>query len=164
MSNSVTFTFQSLPTNTDELKLLKEFSLSTPFEAAALTVLAMHAYTLDMNKGIDMFNAIKGPQPLSNYDKQFLRDRLIGKEYLPSSYMAGSSPSNNYTPTTPFTITVSDNPYSYDENGYVKLYIQSSGADTARPIKLRNKREQWFLWENMLLPSIRQPAVNDPWA
>ncbi len=164
MATSKTFTFAVLPTNKAELMALPEYSLNSPFATAALTVLAMHAYTLNAQNGIEMFDAIKGPQPLSTYDKQFLKDRLSGKEYLPSSYMQGSSPQNGYTPTTPFTITVSDNPYSYDEQNYAKLYIVSSGADSPRPIKLRAKGEQWFLWENMLMPSIRVPVAQDPWA
>ncbi len=164
MANSKTFVFSKLPMTVAELKALPEISLSTPFEAAALTVLAMHTYTVNVEQGIEMFNAIKGPQPLSAYDKQFLKDRLNGKEYLPCSYFEGSSPENNYTPTIPYTITISDNPYSYDEAGYVKLYIKSTGADSPRPVKLRGKGEQWFLWENMLLPSIRVPVEADPWA
>ncbi len=164
MATSKTFTFATLPTTKAQLTALPEYALNSPFATAALTVLAMHAYTLNTQNGIEMFDAIKGPQPLSAYDKQFLKDRLSGKEYLPSSYMQGSSPQNGYTPTTPYTITVSDNPYSYDEQNYAKLYITSSGADYPRPIKLRAKGEQWFLWENMLLPSIRVPVAQDPWA
>ncbi len=164
MTNRTEFTFQTLPTTLADLSALPQFSLKTPFETAALTVLALHAYTLDAEKGIEMLNALKGPQPLSAYDKQFLKDRLSDKKYLPGSYMEGSSVQNNYTPAAPYTIAVFENPYSYAEAGYAKLFLKSSGADTERALKLRQKGEQWFLWENMLLPSIRVPAAQDPWA
>ncbi len=164
MTNSMSFTFSALPTNVRELMALPEYALTSPQATAALTVLAMHGYTLNSEEGIAMINALKGPQELTGYDKQFLRDRLQGKEYLPSSYMLGSSPENSYTPTTPYTITVYENPYSYTEQGYSRLLIKSTGADTERPIVLRQKGNQWFLWENLLLPSIRPPAVTDPWA
>ncbi len=164
MTNCQTFIFATLPTCVAELTALPEAALNSPFCTAALTVVAMHAYTLNTQQGIDMINVLKGPQPLSVYDKQFLRDRLAASKYLPSSYMQGSSVQNNYTPTVPYSITVCENPYSYAEAGYAKLFLRSSGADTERPVKLRQKGEQWFLWENMLMPSIRVPAAQDPWA
>lgn len=71
---------------------------------------------------------------------------------------------NNYTPSEPFTITVSADPHSYDQEGYVKLFIRSGGADSPRPIVLRQKGEQWFLWQQLLMSAIRTPAAQDPWA
>ena len=165
MSQSKTFQFSGIPTSVAEFSALPEAVLSDPFQAAALTVLALCRYCSDPQMGIDMLNAIKGPQPLSVYEQQFLRDRLSGKAYVPYSYFADTSVENNYTPTTPLTITIKDDPYSYAEDGYAKLLIQSSGADQPRPIKLRRKGQtQWFLWEQFLLPDIRQPAKDDPWA
>ena len=100
---------------------------------------------------------------MSAYDKQFLRDRLTGKFYKPRSYFKGTSPENNYQPTE-YTVEVFDNPYSYQSEGYVTLWLVSSGADSPRQIKLRKKGNQWFLWENFLLPDIRIPKADDPWA
>ena len=159
-----TFKFNAIPTNVEELKALPEAALTTPFAAAALSVLAFCRYGTDKQAAIDMINFLKGPQPLSNYDIQFLRDRLGGKEYKPFSFFDGSSPQNNYTPSQPYTITVSDNPYSYTQDGYAVLYLTSSGADNPRPVKLRRKGEQWFLWEIQYLSDIRTPAADDPWA
>ena len=165
MGKNETFTFNGIPKNVAELSALPEAALTNPFQAAALTVLALCRYCEDTQSGIDMLNWLKGPQPLSTYEQQFLRDRLRGKAYVPNSYFAGTSPQNNYTPPQPLTVIVKDDPYSYVEEGYAKLLIQSSGADTARPIKMRRKgQETWFLWEQFLLPDIRQPVANDPWA
>ena len=165
MTRSETFTFNQIPANAAELSALPEAVLQTPFQAAALTVLALCRYCDDKQAGIDMLNFLKGPQPLSAYEKQFLQDRLTGKSYVAFSYLGGTSPENNYTPAQPLAITVSDNQYSYAEEGYAKLQIQSSGADSPRPISLRRKgQEQWFLWEQFLLPDIRKPVEADPWA
>lgn len=161
---SKTFTFNSLPKNVDELKALPESALATPFAAAALTVLALCEYEENAAVCIDMLNFLKGPQPLSPFETQFLRDRLVGKSYVPRSYFSGTSPQNNYEPSQPYTLTVFDGPYSYKDQGYAMLYIRSSGADSQRQIKLRAKGDQWFLWENFLLPDIRKPAELDPWA
>ena len=163
-NRSETFTFQSLPCSTEELKALPEASLSTPFAAAALTVCALCEYAKDPQKGIDMLNFLKGPQPLSTFEKQFLTDRFRDKKYVPVSYFAGAVPQNNYEPSKPYRLTISDNPYSYQENGYAVLYLTSGGADNPRQIKLRQKGEQWFLWEQMILSDIRKPAAEDPWA
>ena len=165
MSQSKTFQFASVPASVAEFTALPEAALSDPFQAAALTVLALCRYCSDPQAGIEMLNAIKGPQPLSNYEQQFVRDRLSGKQYVPFSYFAGATVENNYTPSTPLSITIKDDPYSYAEDGYAKLLIQSSGADQPRPIKLRRKGQtHWFLWEQFLLSDIRQPVKDDPWA
>ncbi|MBQ6554117.1 MAG: hypothetical protein IJR45_07650 [Firmicutes bacterium] len=159
-----TFTFNSVPAGVQELSLLPEAVLTSPFAAAALSVLAFCRYGEDTQAAIDMINFLKGPQPLSNYDIQFLRDRLAGKGYKPFSFFEGSSPQNNYTPAVPYTITVSDNPYSYNNEGYATLYLKSSGADSERPVTLRKKGEQWFLWQITFLSDIRTPAADDAWA
>lgn len=158
------FRFAELPRTVTGLRNLPEVVLATPFQTAALVVAVLCRYGQDVAATIEMLNFLKGPQPLTNYDMQFMRDRLGGKEYLPFSYFAGASVTNNYTPTRPYTITVEENPYSYSEQNYAKLFIRSAGADSARPITLRRKGEQWFLWEHSLLPDIRKPVAEDPWA
>jgi len=159
------FTFQAVPQSVAELAAMPESALTSPFQAAALTVLALCRYVQDAPSGIDLLNHIKGPQPLSPYEQQFLRDRLRDKAYLPLSYFAGATPQNNYTPSLPLTLTVMEDPYSYAEAGYAKLLVRSAGADQPRPIKLRAKGQTaWFLWEQFLLSDIRQPVADDPWA
>lgn len=160
-----TFTFDKLPQSLTELEALPEAALTTPYQAAALTVAALCRYAEDPQAAIAMLNYLKGPQPLSTYEQQFLKDRLSGKAYKPFSFFKGATPENNYTSAQPFQITVFDGPYSFLEAGYAKLMIRSSGADNPREIKLRQKGTggQWFLWENFLLSDIRQPKEADPW-
>ncbi len=166
MSNkSETFTFEALPESVAEMKALPEASLDTPFKAAALTVCALCAYAAAPQIGTDMLNFLKGPQPLSVSEQQFLKDRFRdGKTYVPFSYFEGAVPENDYTPSQPFKVTVSTNAYSFSDQGYATLHIKSGGADSARQVKLRQKGNQWFLWEQFLLPDIRKPKSQDPWA
>ena len=156
-----TFTFGSVPSSASEIRVP-----SDPFETAALTVLVLCNYKNNVAATIDMLNVLKGPQPMSQYEIQFLKERLAGKEYKPYSFFAGSSPENGYTPASPLRITVEDNPYSYQDQNYATLHIKSSGADSLRQVKLRCKPStgEWFLWENMLLSDIRIPVADDPWA
>ncbi|MBP5696824.1 MAG: hypothetical protein J6X11_09325 [Treponema sp.] len=159
-----TITFNALPQNCAELEALPQAKLTDPFEVSALVVAVLCRYEESPDDCIAMLNLLKGPQPLSNYEKQFLKDRLVGKYYVPRSYFNGTSPQNNYEPTKPYSVTISENAHSHDQEGYIMLWITSSGADSQRSVKLRKKGDQWFLWENYLMPDIRKPAAEDPWA
>lgn len=160
---SVTFTFKEVPKTKDDLLKIPEFSLDTPFKAAALTTLVLLNYENNVEKTIEMLNVLKGPKPLSIYDIQFIRDRISDKPYVVASYFEGSNPTNNYEYNKPLKITIHEDKYSYDNEGYAKLTIQSSGADSKRPIVLREKDGKWYLWENLLLADIRKPARISGW-
>lgn len=161
---SETFTFPALPESLEELRALPETALDTPFKAAALTVLALCAYAAEPEIGAEMLNFLKGPQPLTPYEKQFLADRFRDSKLVPFSFFKGACPENDYTPEEPFTLTVNTNPYSYAESGYASLWLTSGGADSPRQVKLRSKGDKWFLWEQFLLSGIRTPKSQDPWA
>lgn len=162
--NQQQFSFTQLPNTVYELQQLPEASLSTPFQTASLTVLALAYYPFNHDVSIQMLDFLKGYQPLTAYDKQFLADRFRDKDYVPRSYFQGANVQNNYQPATPLTITVMENPYSYEQAGYAKLFLQSSGADSPRPIVLRQAKDgKWYLWEQMLLADIRPPASQNPW-
>lgn len=165
-NRSETFSFSSLPADPQALKALPEASLDSPFKTAALTVVALCRYEQDPDAAVEMLNVLKGPAPVSTYEKQFIRERLAGKGYKILSYFAGATPENGYQPTTPYTITVSENPYSFDTENWATLYVTSSGADDPRPIKLRKKPStgQWFLNDIQCLSDIRLPVEADPWA
>jgi len=162
-NKSETFTFQSLPESLEELKELPEATLDTPFKTAALTLCALCVYSKDEEVGKEMLNWLKGPQPLSNAELQFLKERITGRTHVPFSYFAGAKPDNDYTPDEPFTLTISDNPYSYQNQNYAVMHLKSGGADSPRQIKLRKKGNQWLLWEQFVLVDIRAPKSADPW-
>ena len=155
-----------LPANVEELKSMPQAQFATPFDTAVLAVAVMCNYEKDVQSTIDMINYLKGPQPLSTYDIQFIRDRLAGKGYVPRSYIRGTSPDNDYAlPAAPYEIEVSDNPYSYTNEGYATLWLTASGADSPRQVTLRRKGDgQWLLWQITFLSDVRQPKSSDPWA
>jgi len=100
------------------------------------------------------------------FEKQFIKERLSGKYYKTFSYFAGATPENAYVPTKPYTIVVTETPYSYPQENYATMYVTSSGADSPRGIRLRKKPStgQWFLVEIQCLSDIRVPVEADPWA
>ena len=130
------------------MQTLPEASLDTPFKTAALTVLALCAYTADRNIGTEMLNWLRGPRPLNGQDISFLNDRFRD------------------TPSEPYTIIIESNHVSSEEQGYIKLFIPCGGADDPRPIKMRQRGSdgKWFLWEQYLLTGVRTPKAADPWA
>lgn len=159
-------TFKELPTTVDMLRSLPEANLKEPYYAAALLIPALCLWPKDEKAAIEMLNFLKGPEGLSTREIQFIKERFRGKDYLPFSYFKGTSPENGYKPSSPYTVTVSTVPTSFDEAGYAKLYLQSSGADSPRPVQIRKKESsgQWFLWDQMLLSEIRVPVSENPWA
>ena len=165
LSSEETFTFAALPESLAEMKALPEATLASPFATAALTVCALCVYAADKSIGTEMLNFLRGPRPLSNHDISFLNDRFSDGHHVPFSYFKGAVPANDYTPDTPFTITVTSGPYSDANEGYKKLYIKSGGADSPREIVLSKLGDgRWMLWDQFLLMSIRKPKSDDPWA
>lgn len=157
--------FADLPETLEAFKALEQASLSDPFDTAALTVVALCMFPLDRELCYQMIDHLRGPRPMSGMDKQFIADRFLDKDYVPRSYFEGAVPDNDYMPTAPYTITVSSDSHSYDEQGIAKLFIPSGGADSPRSIKLRQAKDgKWYLWEQYLLAGIRQPESSNPWA
>ena len=140
--------------------------MDSAFKTTALTILALCRYETSPEDAFAMLDFLKGPAEVSGYEKQFIRERLQGKAYIPRSYLAGATPQNGYQPTTPYKVTVIENPYSFDNENWATLYVASGGADNPRNIKLRKKPStgQWFLNDIQCLSEIRVPVSEDPWA
>lgn len=165
-NHAETVTLSALPQSLAELQALPQADLQSPYGTAALAVAALCRYETSVDDCVQMLDFLRGPRPLSPMDKQFLRDRLVGKAYVPISYFEGTSPQNDYTPSVPYRITVKKNPYSENGADFLTLYVHSSGADSDRIVEVRRKPStgQWFLWEAKCLSDIRVPVSADPWA
>lgn len=167
MSKKSTFTFEKLPMSLEEMKSLPEISMDDAFKTAALSLLALCAYSVDREAGREMLDFLRGPRPMSPAELQFLNDRLMdGKDYVARSYFEGATPENEYTPTAPYTVKVISNQYSKLEGGnYMQLWIHSGGADSSRSVTLRKTGSgTWYLWEQNLLSDIRITKSQDAWA
>ena len=158
-------TVSSVPTTSELFSALPQNDLSKPENTCVMFLLALALYLKDSDAGVAALNTLRGPRPLSNYDIQFLRDRLCGKSYLPLAYFGGATPANNYVPSTPLTLEVIADSRPQDiEEGYLRLFLKTAGADSPRPIKLRQKGDFWYLWEySSILSGIRIPSEADAW-
>lgn len=161
-----TFTFEKLPQTLEELMALKEAELKTPYQAAALAVVALCAYSKNPTISFEMLDFLNGPDEVSTYTKQFIKERLTDKSYLPLSFFEGAKAENNYTPVVPYKITVFSNSYSFTEENWGTIYVTSGGADNPRSIKVRKKPStgQWFVNDIQILAGIKAPMTTDPWA
>lgn len=157
----------AIPSTLEEMKELPESSLTNAEDTALLTIAAFARYKENPEEALRMIDFLKGPAEVSAYEKQFIKDRFATQDFIPMSYFKGSSPENGYTPSAPYEITIIDNPHGKDQlsEGYLTLYLKSSGADSPRMLKFRNKPStgQWFLHEQFVLVSIKEPVSSD-WA
>ena len=158
---------QKIPENLQEFEVLAAKG-QQPECICALFLCAMALFERDKEAGTAAMNLLRGPKPMTPYDCQFLRDRLRGKSYLPLAYFEGATPGNNYQPRVPYMLNVLADPRPQDvEPGYLRVFLTTSGADSPRPLKLRQKVStgEWFLWEySSILSGIRIPVAEDSWA
>ena|SRR3989338_2313859 len=88
--------------------------------------------------------------------------RLDDKPYVARSYVAGTSPENNYTLPKECSVTfrLQDKYVGDVEKGDYKVFVWSSGADSARPVTCkRNDNGVWKAHEfSTLTVGIRAPT------
>ena len=157
--------FSNLPDTFEQFTSMPQAALSTPFDTAAMAVLAFCFYPQNSELSLEMVNYLRGSRPLSPMDKSFIKDRFRDSDYVPRSYFKGATPQNDYQPSQPYTVKVAENPYSYQNQNYAKLFVFSGGADNPRELVMRLAKDgKWYLWEQFILVGIRQPESSDPWA
>ena len=167
---TVAFTFNALPRNIEELKTLevnnREF-FEDPHFVTALFICCLNRITENSADAWEMINYLRthtatvgqnGIQKVSNENMlNIVSSDLVGKDkngYPVAnglrSYFAGSSPENLYTPTQPYCVTVVEagSETNYTNNGieYIRLYVETSGADSAiGPLILRKTNNHGWL-------------------
>lgn len=158
-------TFEQLPKTAQDLEaLLALYPQSDARHAGAFFLASLVRYVDSAEDGLAMIDLLRGPRPMNDMDKDFVKDRLRDKTYLPRAYFEGAKPDNDYTPDIPLTLMVYDDPMKAEE-GYLYIQVATTGADSRRRITLREKDGQYYLWEySNVLTGIRLPASQDPWS
>ena len=155
----------------NSLEEIKDIDRSDPFVVAGLVVHSICTYSTNKEESLRMIAYLmdENIQPMSNLLIQEIEECMRDKEdYIGKSYFIGSNPSNNYEPSIPLEIEIKDNPYSYENEGYARLLLHSSGADSDRFITLRKTKDnRYLLFSDTirgLLAGIRVPESENPWA
>lgn len=156
--------FQQLPQTASDMQAMVDlYSQADARIICAFFHAALVRYPESAEDCFAMMDILRGPQPLSDTDKAFIKERLSDKLYLPRAYFEGAVPQNEYQPEDPWTIIIYDDPVTPPE-GYAYTMVKTSGADSSRRIVMRIKDDLNYLWEyNAALLSIRLPASEDPW-
>jgi len=153
--------FTVLPKTLAELTASPYNDLRTPISTAALFVVALNAYSQNRDESIAMINYLRGPDPLNSDDIRFLDERmaLSNREgCLARSYLKGATPQNGYTPSQPYTVEITDNPYSYYDQDHATVSVRCGGSGDPRSIAMRKAADGlWYLGE-LSLPDVIQPA------
>ena len=156
----ITYTFNALPRNIEELKTLevndREY-FNSPHFVTALFICCLNRLPDNSSDAWNMINYLRTHTATvgeNNIMKMYKGDMQNIVQFLlepddngfPSSnglrsYFAGSSPDNQYTPTTPYRVTIVEKSDVYTtEDGILcaKLYVESSGSDNLMgALKLR---------------------------
>jgi len=129
-----TVTFSREPVSVEDLK---DLDITDEYISACAIMFALKMYETDPETSIEMLDYMMDlDREPSNYDKDFLKNQFSQYPYVIRSYFKDSTPDNSYT-VDELTLTLSENIYSRQEEGYVKIYLKSNGADSERGITLR---------------------------
>lgn len=164
----ITYTFNALPRNIEELKTLevndREY-FNSPHFVTALFICCLNRMTDNSADAWNMINYLRTHTAtvgednilkVSNVVMQDIVQHLLDNDIngFPvsnglRSYFAGSSPDNRYEPTKPYQVTIVEQSDMYTtEDGYLcaKLYVESSGDDNlVGPLKLRKFDDHGWL-------------------
>lgn len=157
----------------DSKEKMMEVDRTNPYNVAALLVHAICNYDInDDSKFVEMLEYLEGEfQTITPLAKQSIKDRMLQNDkysFIGKSYFVGAVPGNDYNPSIPYEIDVTENDYSDDAEGYKRLFLKSGGADSIRPITLRLAKDgNYYVWSDSymgLLSDIRPVESSNPWA
>ena len=152
---------------------LENTTRSNPYNVVGLFVKLLATYNPKKeNDFYEKLQFLQGDfQPLSALMKQNIKDRMLQNDkysYIGKSYFTGATPENDYTPSIPYELEISENAYSDVEEGIKKLFVKSGGADSLRGVMVRLAKDgNYYIWSDSfmgLLTDIRKPESKNPWA
>ena len=187
------FTFLTVPTCYEDIV---QYKLDSPYKTMALLILAFRTWTpenpsvcLEMldyltNTAVDSGKTDSQGNKLSKrlsehqFWVDFVRDRMRQNNkyrYIGNAYLEGATPSNDYTPTEPITITVRQSvydPYHSSDTHLTdptlkQVLISLAGADNDRySLFYQDQRGDWRVfgdnWKG-LLTDVKTPTEDIPW-
>ena len=158
------YILKSLPIVLEDLKTLPQADLLNPYKTAALTILALYAYSQEPKEGLAMLEFLKGSEIVTSEEKNFMEEYFEERPFAPMAYFKGSTPENDYTPTGDYRLDIYSNGKSNQEYGSMKVFIKCLGANNASKfVRLKKEGAQWYLVEHVLLCEMQGPDESALW-
>ena len=157
----------------DSLGELKQVDRTSPFNVVGAFINILNTYDLsDDSKFMELFKYLVGEfQNVTPIMRQNIKDRMSQNNkahFIGNSYFIGATPGNDYKPSVPFEIEITKDENTKLEDGFVRLFLKSGGADNLRPIIVRLAKDgNYYVWSDSfmgLLAVIRTPESLNPWA
>jgi hypothetical protein len=166
----------SLPATVEQFIALRDQTATTPAGGAAMFCVAMLVYTKDEKLGqacltiaVDQGRLASGGnghqgKQLAVRDLQQMQMQVGDHPYIAASYIDDTDPEAGYAlPPLPWEIRLNGDEREVDADR-TKVFVYSSGADSARPITLRKndkgfwKADEW----SSLVVGVRPPPKARP--
>lgn len=145
------------PQNLEAFFELRDELAQSPEGGLAVFILALHAYTQEEDWGEAAVIASLDRSELVEARKEGYKgytwnragagyhlDRFMERPYLPASYFLGTDAESHYKLGESLELSMSTNKYSQLAEDKIKVYVECSGASSARPASLiKNNRGLW---------------------
>lgn len=161
---SETVTIEKIPASVEEFLTMRDKLAVTPEGGAVMFVAALITYVENYDLGLQFFtiamdqsalekgNVYKGYKPGRNIYYHLDRFKEARRARTPWSYVSGTKPQGGYQAEAPYSFNFSTNSYSMQYDGSIKLFIDCSGADSPRPIRM--KKNDKGLWKAVEFSSL----------
>ena len=139
----------------------------SPAGAATALIVALTCFVQEPQVGQACLEATIHPNRLADgqlprVTYQFMWEQLSQAPYIVRSYVYGTRPENGYQlPPPPYQFHFFRNRLSEEQgDDTYKLFVHCTGADTARPVTMRQTENgQWLALEwSTLIVGVREPA------
>ena len=148
-----------MPKTVEEFTAWRDKVATEPEGGAAVYVVALATYAEDEDLGLQFLTialdqahlvpgtkGLKGRQPKAIAVQRW-KERIGRKPYVARSYFQGTSPENGYKLGSG-ALEISYTEVRDEGGNRAKVFVVSTGADSARPIMLQqNNRGLWKAWE-----------------
>lgn len=170
LNAQTTVTIKEIPSSIEEFIKLRDQKATTPEGGAAMFCIAMKIYMDNKDLGEKCFVAIADKSELKKGDtyKEYtlinwrtIRSASEAYPLIAKSYIQGSSPENGYEVSLPYKYKFLSGKYSGDPStGKTKIFVECSGADSARPIHMtKNDKGIWKASKWSSLYAGMKPAI-----
>ena len=178
--NTYTYTFSTIPTNVEELKQYNISGDDGRYKVLALYTMSLRTWKPENQTDCEEMIGYLCNRQLSVYEKQRLAEQMKKSKqylYLGNAFLNGSTPANNYTPSQPYSITLTQDSVVDEDQVYIpanpsipspdqyRAFIYCKASDSGKWIDVykSSKDGNWYMYKWMdLITSIKAPASSNP--